>query len=80
LLHGLASLDWLGVTTIIAAAVLLLTGLQMGSYTSFTTPSVLVLIIFGCLLHIVFPVTRGGRTREVEAPSYRFGSSTISVI
>jgi hypothetical protein len=68
LLHGLASLDWLGVTTIIAAAVLLLTGLQMGSYTSFTTPSVLVLIIFGCLLHIVFPVTQWWQDKRGRSP------------
>jgi hypothetical protein len=66
LLAGLASLDWLGVTTIIAAAVLLLAGLQMGSDTSFVAPVVLVLIILGALLHLVFPITqwwqeKGGR-------------------
>jgi hypothetical protein len=68
LLQGLASLDWLGVTTIIAAAVLLLTGLQMGSYTSFGAPSVLVLVIFGCLLFLVFPATQWWQDKQGRSP------------
>jgi hypothetical protein len=66
LLAGLGSLDWIGVTTIIAAAVLLLVGLQMGSDTSFVAPVVLALIVLGALLHLGFPITqwwqeKGGR-------------------
>jgi hypothetical protein len=68
LLHGLASLDWLGVTTIIAAAVLLLAGLQVGCYMSFGTPSVLILVVSGCLLHLVFPVTQWWQDKRGQSP------------
>ncbi|KAF1917779.1 major facilitator superfamily domain-containing protein [Ampelomyces quisqualis] len=68
LLAGVASLDWLGTTTILAAAVLLLVGLQLGCATSFAAPLVVTLIIVGCVLHLLFPVTQWWQERRGREP------------
>jgi len=58
LLSGLATLDWLGVLTIVSAAVLLLVGLQEGSSTSYKFPLVITLLVLGSLLSVTFPATQ----------------------
>lgn len=68
LVAGLASLDWLGTTTILGATILLLVGLQLGSTTSFVAPKVVVLIIFGGLLSFAFPLTQGWQERRGRSP------------
>lgn len=68
LLAGIASMDWLGTTTILAAAVLLLVGLQLGCATSYVTPVILALIVFGCILHFLFPVTQWWQERRGREP------------
>jgi hypothetical protein len=68
ILPGLAILDWLGVFTIIGATVLLLVGLQLGSNTAFNSPGVIVLIVFGCVLAALFPVTQWHAERTPRSP------------
>lgn len=68
ILPGLASLDWLGAGTIIAATVLLLVGLQLGSNSAFDSSGVLVLIIFGCILAVIFPITQWHAERSKRDP------------
>jgi MFS family permease len=40
----------------------------MGCYTSFGTPVVLVLVVFGCLLHLVFPATQWWQDKRGRSP------------
>jgi hypothetical protein len=68
LLAGLASLDWLGTTTILAAAVLLLVGLQLGSEQSYAAPTVIVLLTLGASLHILFPATQWWQAKQNRSP------------
>ncbi|KAL5115830.1 hypothetical protein ACEQ8H_006325 [Pleosporales sp. CAS-2024a] len=68
LLTGLASLDWLGVITIIAAAILLLVGLQVGSDESFAAPAAIVLIALGSVLSLAFPATQYWQESQGREP------------
>ncbi|OAL02044.1 MFS general substrate transporter [Phaeosphaeriaceae sp. SRC1lsM3a] len=68
LLAGLLSLDWLGTTTILAAVVLLLVGLQVGCATSYTAPVVITLIIIGSTLHILFVATQWWQDKRGRQP------------
>jgi hypothetical protein len=62
------SLDWLGTTTILAAAVLLLVGLQLGSETSYAASTVIALLVLGSLLHVAFPATQWWQERKGRSP------------
>jgi Na+/melibiose symporter-like transporter len=68
LLSGLATLDWLGVLTIVSAAVLLLVGLQEGSNTSFKLPVVITLLVLGSLLSVTFPTTQWWQEKAGRDP------------
>lgn len=57
-LQGLTSIDWLGNFTILTATLLLLSGLQLGGTTSYSTPTTITLIVLGCLAYIAFPFTQ----------------------
>jgi MFS family permease len=48
--------------------VLLLVGLQLGSETSYATPTVIVLLILGALLHIIFPATQWWQAKQGRSP------------
>ncbi|KAF2871674.1 major facilitator superfamily domain-containing protein [Massariosphaeria phaeospora] len=67
LLRGLLSIDWTGTFTILTATIFLLTGLQLGSTTSYATPLVLCLLIFGVLAYLLFPLTQ--HLTSTRAPS-----------
>ncbi|KAF2029558.1 MFS general substrate transporter [Setomelanomma holmii] len=68
LLSGLASMDWLGAGTIIAAAAFLLVGLQLGCDSSFTTPMVVIFLVLGCVLLTAFPLTQWWEERRGREP------------
>lgn len=68
LLAGLRSLDWLGTTTILAAVVLLLVGLQVGCATSYTSPVVITLIVIGSLTHFLFVATQWWQDKQGRQP------------
>lgn len=68
LLSGLATLDWLGVLTIVSAAVLLLVGLQEGSGTSYKLPMVITLLVLGSLLSVTFPATQWWQEKADRDP------------
>lgn len=68
LLKGLASVDWLGITTIITAAVLLLVGLQIGSGGSYGSPLVIVLIVIGSVVFIAFPFSQWWEDKRGGSP------------
>lgn len=68
ILPGLASLDWLGAGTIIGATILLLVGLQLGCNFAFTSSLVIVLLTFGCILAVLFPVTQWHIERTTRSP------------
>lgn len=68
LLKGLASVDWLGITTIITAAVLLLVGLQIGSGGSYGSPLVIVLIVVGSVIFIAFPFSQWWEDKRGGSP------------
>ncbi|KAJ4984947.1 transporter C3H1.06c 4 [Stagonosporopsis vannaccii] len=55
---GMASIDWLGIFTILAATILLLVGLQTGSTTSYSSPMVIAFLVLGALAYIIFPLTQ----------------------
>jgi Na+/melibiose symporter-like transporter len=64
----MASFDWLGTTTILTAAVLLLVGLQLGCETSYIAPTVITLLVLGSLLHVLFPMTQWWQDRRGRSP------------
>ncbi|KAH7551672.1 hypothetical protein BM1_09306 [Bipolaris maydis] len=68
LLEGLASVDWLGITTIITAAVLLLVGLQMGSGGSYANPMVISLIVLGSAIFMAFPFSQWWEDKRGGSP------------
>ena len=68
LLKGLASVDWLGIATIITAAVLLLVGLQIGSGGSYGSPLVIVLIVVGSVIFIAFPYSQWWEDKRGGSP------------
>ena len=68
LFAGLASMDWLGTTTILAAAVFLLVGLQLGCTSSFTTRMAVTFIVIGCVLYTAFPITQWWEEKRGREP------------
>jgi hypothetical protein len=68
LLSGLASMDWLGTFTVISATVLLLVGLQLGGTAAYSTPLVVVFLVFGALLFIAFPITQQFQESRLQSP------------
>ncbi|KAF2832709.1 MFS general substrate transporter [Ophiobolus disseminans] len=68
LLAGLWSLDWLGASTVLTAAILLLVGLQLGCTSSFTRPGVVVLILLGGLMTLVFSITQWWTEKNGRSP------------
>ncbi|KAH9875827.1 hypothetical protein IAQ61_003292 [Plenodomus lingam] len=68
LFEGLASMDWLGTFTILAATVLFLVGLQIGGTQSYGSPLVIVLILFGCLAYVGFPFTQWWASKRAGHP------------
>ncbi|KAF2475576.1 uncharacterized protein BDR25DRAFT_279715 [Lindgomyces ingoldianus] len=59
LLSGLLSIDWPGSFAITTATILLLIGLQLGGQSpSWTTPTILLLLIFGLLTYVLFFFTQ----------------------
>jgi Na+/melibiose symporter-like transporter len=64
----MVSFDWLGTTTILTAAVLLLVGLQLGCETSYIAPTVVTLLVLGSLLHVIFPITQWWQDRRGRSP------------
>jgi EmrB/QacA subfamily drug resistance transporter len=68
LLRGLASIDWLGITTIITAAVLLLVGLQIGSGGSYADPLVISLIVIGSVIFVAFPFSQWWEDKRGGSP------------
>ena len=68
LLSGFASLDWLGASTVLTAAVLLLVGLQLGSNSSFSEAVAVTLIILGTVLFCMFPITQWWAERNGRDP------------
>jgi MFS family permease len=55
---GMKSFDWPGTFTILAATILLLVGLQLGGTSSYSSPSVICLLVFGSLSFLLFPFTQ----------------------
>ncbi|GKT91160.1 MFS drug transporter [Colletotrichum tofieldiae] len=55
LLKGLMAIDWLGTLTFTGATLMLLLGLQFGGLRNpWDSPTVICLIVFGCITYIVF--------------------------
>lgn len=65
---GLASMDWLGAVTILAATSMLLTGLQHGGRTSYNSTTAIILMILGSVSLFVFPVTQWWQDRRGREP------------
>jgi hypothetical protein len=63
-------LDWLGITTILVATVLLLVGLQLGCATSYVMPLVVALIVLGSLMHVLFPLTQWWQEKKGVQPVF----------
>ncbi|KAL1652562.1 hypothetical protein SLS61_004867 [Didymella pomorum] len=67
-LAGMRSIDWLGTFTILAATILLLVGLQTGGTRSYTSPMVIVFLVFGSLAYLVFPITQWWEDKNGGTP------------
>ncbi|KAL6707245.1 hypothetical protein ACN47E_004233 [Coniothyrium glycines] len=67
-LVGLASMDWLGILTILCATLLFLVGLQLGNSASYTSPLVITMIVLGVLAFITFPLTQWWAAKRKRSP------------
>jgi hypothetical protein len=68
LLSGLASIDWLGVFTILTATILLLVGLQTGGPAGYSSPLVVTFLVLAGLAYVLFPLTQWMEGRRGGSP------------
>ncbi|OHE97195.1 hypothetical protein CORC01_07449 [Colletotrichum orchidophilum] len=73
LLKGLAAIDWLGTLTFTGATLMLLLGLQFGGLRNpWDSPTVICLILFGCVTYAVFAlVERSAKYPLMPASLFR---------
>jgi hypothetical protein len=67
-LQGVKEIDWIGITTIAAATIMFLLGLQFGGLDPWTSPKVLGLLIGGTVTFILFFVTQFSVSKHPVMP------------
>ncbi|TDZ30187.1 Efflux pump dotC [Colletotrichum spinosum] len=78
LIKGLMAIDWLGVITFTGATLMLLLGLQLGGVRHpWSSPTVICLIVFGCLGFGVFALVERYLAKYPLMPASLFSSASV---